>query len=108
MEQEVICFPGSPCRSILAPLSFNSVDTNIGKVFYHFSTSKTKFQDADKYCKDMKFEVNLPEPEEDFEMFSLPHVKFVKTMRYFGILKDRGGSKYHLANRVPSYRSIRS
>jgi len=33
----------APCRSIHAPLHFNTINTNIGKVYYHFAQKKYEF-----------------------------------------------------------------
>ena len=54
-----------PCRSIHAPLNFNTIDTSIGKVYYHFAEKVMEFKDAKDYCATMGFNVNLPMPKED-------------------------------------------
>ena len=55
------------CRSILAPLQFNMINTSIGKVYYHFAKNSQHFNTAEAYCKDFGFGVDLPMPKEKFK-----------------------------------------
>ena len=75
----------TPCRSIHAPLHFHTIDTSIGKVYYHFAENRMKFDDAKDYCAKMGFNVNLPMPKEYSKISQLHLEKKNRESKYLSV-----------------------